>query len=524
MGKLFFNTTTLPLVFVLLFSCNIKPTILELKPMNILFIMSDDHAQQAISAYSEELIQTPNIDRIADEGILFTNSFVTNSICAPSRAVMLTGKYSHLNGLRDNRDRFNGDQNSWVKVLQKEGYQTSIIGKWHLKSEPQGFDDYNILIGQGSYYNPRMVHNGDTTDHTGYTTSIITNLALQTLKNRDPEKPFAMLMHHKAPHRNWMPEKKYFNLFKNKEIPIPESLFDNYEERQAASEQDMQIDNMFLSLDLKLTPDYYETETGTGGGPDGFDAEKSYLGSLDRLTPDQRKAWDAHYDSVAAEFSKADLEGVDLLKWKYKRYMQDYLSVTVSVDDGIGRVLDYLDENGLTENTLVIYTSDQGFYLGEHGWYDKRFMYEESLRTPLIVRIPGLEEKGKTIDKMVMNLDLATTILDFAGVQPPVGMQGLSWKQLVEAPDQPWRDAIYYHYYEYPHGWHSVKQHYGVRTERYKLIHFYNDIDTWELYDLKEDPGEMNNIYGDEGYWKITADLENKIEELRAQYEFKVVD
>ncbi len=496
----------------------------ESKPLNIIFIMSDDHAQRAISAYSDVLIQTPNIDRIANEGVLFTNSFVTNSICAPSRAVMLTGKYSHLNGLRDNRDRFNGEQNTWVKILQKNGYETSIVGKWHLKSEPQGFDNYNILIGQGPYYNPRMVHNRDTIDHIGYTTSIITDLALETLKNRDPEKPFAMLLHHKAPHRNWMPEPKYFNLYKDKEIPLPTTLFDQYDGRQAAKEQDMQIDNMFLSNDLKLPPEYYEKETGTGGGPDGFDPEKSFIRNMGRLTPEQRRIWDSHYDSVASSFANANLSGKELLKWKYRRYMEDYLSVIKSVDDGVGEVLNYLDSEGLADNTLIIYTSDQGFYLGEHGWYDKRFMYEESLRTPLVVRVPGLATKGIKVDKMVVNLDLATSILDYAGIEAPTDMQGVSWKQLVDSAETPWREAMYYHYYEYPHGWHSVKQHYGIRTERYKLIHFYNDIDKWELYDLREDPDELNNIYGNEGAWKVTSELEVQLQELREQYEFKVVD
>lgn len=511
------------LVLAALAACSPKEKVDE-KPLNVLFIMSDDHAQKAISAYDSSWLHTPNIDRIANEGVLFTNSFVTNSICAPSRAVMLTGKYSHLNGLRDNRDHFDGSQNTWVKELQRSGYATSVVGKWHLKTEPQGFDYYNILIGQGPYYNPRMVTNGDTVDHTGYTTEIITKLALEQLEERDKDKPFAMLLHHKAPHRNWMPEPRYFNLFNGKKLPEPASLFDTYENRVAAAEQDMTIDKMWLSHDLKLTPAYYSEETGSGGGPDGFDAESSYLNSLDRLTASQRTTWDHHYDSIGRAFQEMNLSGKELLSWKYQRYMQDYLAVIKSVDDGIGEVLDYLEEEGVLDNTLVIYTSDQGFYLGEHGWYDKRFMYEESLRTPLVARIPGMKNSGRKVDQMVLNLDLSSTILDFTGVSIPDDMQGASWKKLIDDPSTAWRDAFYYQYYEYPHGWHSVKRHYGVRTDRYKLIHFYDDIDEWELYDLEQDPNEMNNLYGSEGVWKVTEELENKIKELRALHDFKEVD
>lgn len=490
---------------------------------NILFIMSDDHAQRAISAYSNELIKTPNIDRIANEGILFSNSFVTNSLCGPSRAVMLTGKFSHLNGLRDNRDQFNGDQQTWIKLIHDSGYHTSVVGKWHLRTKPQGFDNWNILVGQGPYYNPIMVENGDTTYHTGYTTSIITDLAIKNLESRDKSKPFAMLLHHKAPHRNWMPEPRYFQMLKEKDIPLPETFFDKYEGRQAAEEQDLRIDDMFLSHDLKLNAKYYDHETGTGGGPPGFDAEKSFLNMMNRFTPKQRATWVEYYNQLGEEFKNADLNGEELLRWKYKRYMQDYLGVIASVDDGVGRILDYLDENGLAENTIVVYTSDQGFYLGEHGWYDKRFMYEESMRTPLIVRIPWLKGPKREISQLVQNIDLASTFLDFAGVSIPKDMQGMSWKKLVEENGEvrDWRKSLYYHYYEYPHGWHSVKQHYGVRTDRFKLIHFYNDINTWELYDLQNDPNEMINLYGNEGMEEITNELMIELNRLREQYKVK---
>ncbi len=487
---------------------------------NIIFIMSDDHAQRAISAYTRELIHTPNIDRLAEEGVLFSNSFVTNSICAPSRAVMLTGRYSHLNRLRDNRDRFDGDQLTWIKLLRQSGYQTTMIGKWHLKSEPQGFDHYNILIGQGSYYNPRMVENGDTLNLEGYTTSIITELALNQLDKRDRDKPFVMLVHHKAPHRNWMPEPKYFELFEGEEIPLPSTFFDDYSTRSAAArEQDMRIADMFLSTDLKLRSEYIEKETGTGGGSKKWVVPKDAMDKqLNRLTPEQRKLWDAYYDEVGRKFKEANLSGRELLEWKYQRYMQDYLRSIASVDDGVGKILDWLDENKLADSTIVVYTSDQGFYLGEHGWYDKRFMYEESLRTPLIARIPGEISGGTTRNEIVLNLDLAPTFLDYAGVEIPEEMQGRSWRDLVTGNDNNWRKSLYYHYYEYPHGWHYVKRHYGIRTDRYKLIHFYNDIDAWELYDLENDPGEVNNLYEDPEYAAIQQELEDELKRLRNVY------
>ncbi len=495
------------------------------KPYNIIFIMSDDHAEKAISAYDKSLINTPNIDRIANEGILFKNSFVTNSICAPARAVLLTGKYSHLNGLRDNRDRFDGSQLTFPKLLQEAGYQTSIVGKWHLKTEPTGFDYWNILIGQGEYYNPRMIDNGDTISHTGYTSTIITDLALDQLKQQDPDKPFCMLYHHKAPHRNWMPDSKHFDLF-TEDLPIPENFWDNYENRQAAEEQDQSIVNMYMGGDMKLQPEHYEGyDYGTGGGPPQFDMEKSWLNnSYGRLTDEQKELWDAHYDPIGEDFKKRQLQGKELAEWKYQRYMKDYLRSVYSVDENIGRVLDYLDENGLAENTLVVYTSDQGFYLGEHGWYDKRFMYEESLSMPLVARLPGVIPSNQTNEDIVLNLDFAPTILDFAGIDAPSEFQGESLRSVMEGntPNN-WRKAMYYHYYEYPHGWHKIKQHYGVRTDRFKLIHFYNDIDTWELYDLQEDPTEMNNLINSSDHQDLIEELKLEIQNLRKSLDYKEV-
>ena len=486
---------------------------------NIIFIMSDDHAERAISAYGSTLIQTPNIDRIANEGIRFNNSFVTNSICAPSRAVLLTGNYSHLNGLRDNRDEFDGSQLTFPKLLQNAGYQTSIIGKWHLKTEPTGFDYYNVLQGQGQYYGPTFIENGDTIKYEGYVTDLITDFAIENLRNRDKDKPFCLLYHHKAPHRNWMPDAKYFSMYKDEDLPLPETFYDDYSTRSAAAkEQDMRIEDMYLSVDMKLQPEDYDIETGSGGKK-SFNVEPAWIKYYNLMTDEEKTAWDAHYDPLNKAFREANLSGNELLEWKYQRYMKDYLRTVASVDDNIGRLLDYLDKEGLAENTIVIYTSDQGFYLGEHGWYDKRFMYEESFSMPLVVRYPKEITLGTVADELVMNLDFAPTFLDYAGVDIPDEMQGLSLRGLMKGEQQQdWRKSVYYHYYEYPHGWHNVKQHYGVRTERYKLIHFYNDIDAWELYDLDVDPNELNNLYENPDYADLIDELKIELARLRKQY------
>ncbi len=487
---------------------------------NIIFIMSDDHADNAMSCYGKSLIQTPNIDRIADEGVRFRNSFVTNSICAPSRAVLLTGKYSHKNGLRDNRDTFDGSQPTFPKMLQQAGYNTALVGKWHLKSEPTGFDDWRILRGQGQYYNPVFNENGRENTYTGYTTDIITDLALETLESLKGPQPFCMLVHHKAPHRNWMPNTKHLDVFEDIDIPLPETFYDDYEGRPAAAAADMRIGDMYLSHDLKIKEEYLQRETGSGGkAAFAEQAVEAWQNMYDRLTDEQKKAWDAHYDRINKEFKEKKRNGDDLLRWQYQRYIKDYLRCVLSIDENIGRLLDALDVAGLSENTLVIYTSDQGFYLGEHGWYDKRFMYEESLSMPLVMRYPQEIESGQTIDHLVMNLDFAPTMLDYAGVPVPKDMQGRSLKTLIRNPDKTdWRKVIYYHYYEYPHGWHNVKRHYGIRTERYKLIHFYHDIDHWELFDLKTDPNELDNRYDDPEYAEIVQQLKKKIKELQEYY------
>ena len=485
---------------------------------NILFIMSDDHAESAISAYGSELINTPNIDRIAKEGIIFNNSFVTNSICAPSRAVLLTGKYSHINGVRDNDQVFDGSQETFPKILQSAGYETAMIGKWHLKSEPTGFNHWKILKGQGEYYNPLIVDSAGERNVEGYVTDIITNLAIETLENRDKDKPFAMLLHHKAPHRNWMPNLKYLGAFKGEKFPLPETFYDDYSTRSlAAKDSDMRIDNMFLTWDMKLRPGDIDKETGSGGsGQVSGIIRDSYR---EWMNDEQRKIWETYYDSISVNFRNANLSGKALLEWKFQRYMEDYLGVILSVDENIGRILEYLDQEGLTKNTIVIYTSDQGFYLGEHGWFDKRFMYEESLSMPLLMRYPKEIKAGQVSDNIVLNLDFAPTFLDYAGISASNGMQGQSLRLITEGI-QPldWRKSMYYHYYEYPHGWHFVKRHYGIRTDRYKLIHYYNDIDSWELYDLDNDPNEMKNLIYDMNYSQIMAKLKNELYSLKKSF------
>ncbi|ASV75567.1 Choline-sulfatase [Thermogutta terrifontis] len=462
---------------------------------NILFIMADDHAYQALSCYGYGINQTPNLDRLAKEGMLFRNCFVTNSICGPSRAVILTGKYSHLNGYPTNDGLFDGTQQTVAKLLQKAGYQTAVIGKWHLGSDPTGFDHWEILFGQGPYYNPPMKTPQGRVVHEGYTTDIITDLVLDFLKNkRDPNRPFFLMYHHKAPHRNWCPGPQELDLYKDVTIPEPPTLFDDYATRgRAAHEQEMTIARHLTPHDLKLVP------------------------QMEKFTPEQAERFYKAYEAENEAFKQANLQGEDLVRWKYQRYLKDYLRCVAGVDRNVGRVLDYLDQSGLAENTIVIYTSDQGFYLGEHGWFDKRFMYEESLRTPLLVRWPGHTPPGSVCEKMVLNLDFPETFLDVAGVPIPEDMQGRSLKPLLEGKDPPdWRTSIYYRYYEYP-GPHMVHKHYGVRTERYKLIYFY-EIDEWELYDLQKDPHELHNVYGDPQYADVVRELKAELTRLKTFY------
>lgn len=496
--------------FLSFISCKNRIEKKEVKPPNIVFIMSDDHAYQAISAYGLGLNNTPNIDRIADGGAIFNRGFVTNSICAPSRAVMLTGKHSHVNGKVDNIQPYNWDQENFAKSLQRAGYQTALVGKIHLNGLPQGFDYSNVLPGQGSYYNPDFIENGKRMQIPGYVTQITTDIALDWLTNkREKDKPFLLLFHQKAPHRTWMPEEKYFELFDDKNFTPPANYFDDYKTRVASAEHEMGIyKDMDVVYDLKMLDKEEELQTRLRG---------SFQYQYDRMDSVQKIAWDAYYDPIIKKFKADKLEGEELAIWKFNRYMQDYLRTIQSVDDGVGEVLDYLEENGLTENTIVVYTSDQGFYLGEHGWFDKRFMYEESFRTPLLMKYPKEIKPGTVINEMVQNLDFAPTFLNYAGVEIDDDIQGESFRNLVNGEISEWRDAIYYSYYEFP-GEHHVKRHNGVRTDRYKLIHFYYDIDVWELYDLEKDPSEMTNIYNDPAYADIQRLMHKRLKEMREKY------
>lgn len=477
---------------------------------NIIFIMSDDHAFKAISAYGNVLNETPNIDRIASEGAIFNRGFVTNSICAPSRAAMLTGKHSHINGKVDNIHEFNWDQDNFAKTLQGAGYQTAMVGKIHMDGLPQGFDYSNVLPGQGHYYNPDFIENGVRKQIHGHVTQITTDIALDWLNNkRTKDKPFLLLYHQKAPHRPWMPEKKYLGHFDDETFTPPVNFFDEYEGRTAAAQHEMGVDvHMDLAYDLKMMDKEGTINTRL---------RRFFNDMYIRMDEDQKATWDAYYDPIIEKFKKDSLTGKELALWKYDRYIKDYLATIQSVDDGVGEVLDYLEENGLTENTIVVYTSDQGFYLGEHGWFDKRFMYEESFRTPMLVRYPKEIKAGSVVNEMIQNIDFAPTFLDYAGIEVPKEIQGESFRKLVKGDEVQWRDAIYYTYYEYP-GEHNVARHHGVRTDRYKLIHFYYDTDTWELYDLEKDPSEMNNLYDNPEYKELQEQMHKKLLEVRNKY------
>jgi arylsulfatase A-like enzyme len=465
------------------------------KRPNILFIFADDHGYQAISAYNDprKLLDTPNLDRLAKEGMRFDRCLVPNSICGPSRATVLTGKYSHANGFYNNTNsRFDGSQMTFPKLLQAAGYQTAIVGKWHLVSDPTGFDYWEILPGQGVYYNPPMRRNGMRVLHTGYVTDIITDLTLDWLKQRDKSKPFVMMCHHKAPHREWEPNLKYLGHDKDRIYPLSDTLFDDYAGRgKAEHEQDMTIRQTMNPKDLKLTKPL-------------------------QLTPEQLRTWNAYYEPRNEAFRKANLQGKELVQWKYNRYLHDYLGCIRSVDESVGRLLKFLDEEGLRDNTLVVYSSDQGFYLGEHGWFDKRWIFEESLRTPLLVRWPGVVKAGSVDRHLVSNLDFAETFLEAAGVSVPAAMQGHSLLPLLKgAAPAHWRRSFYYHYYEHP-GPHSVARHYGVVTERYKLVHFYEPaFHYWELFDREKDPKELKSVYGTAEYAQVQQELEAELARLR---------
>ena len=465
---------------------------------NILFIFTDDHALNALSAYGgplAKLAPTPHLDRIAKEGMLFRHCLVSNSICAPSRAVILTGKHSHLNGQRTNKDTFDGSQQTVSKLLQRAGYQTAIVGKWHLKSTPTGFHHYEVLKGQGQYYNPLLFTNGEMVKHTGYTTDIITDQALKWIDQRDQNKPFFLMAQHKAPHGRWEPALRHLKTFEDIQIPEPPTLFDDYSGRSEA-------------------PANHKMGIAEHIGP-----SRLMLRYSSKFTPEQYKIFDGHFRPLNEAMQKLDLKGKKLTRWNYQRYIKNYLRCVKAVDENIGRMMDYLDENGLSKNTVVIYSSDQGFWLGEHGWFDKRWMYEESLHTPLLVRWAGRTKPGSTNTNLVSNLDFAQTFLDIAGAPQPKDMQGRSLLPILHGKTpEDWRKTHYYHYYEA--GGHGVPIHFGVTDGRYKLIRFPDEkLNTWEFFDLKVDPQEMKSRLNAPKYSKIIAGLKKELTRLRKHYQ-----
>lgn len=523
---------------------------------NIVYIMCDDHAFQCISAYGSpisKLAPTPNIDRIAQRGMRFDRAFVENSLSTPSRACLMTGLYSNQNGQRQLGEGIDTTRTFFTEQLQQAGYQTAVVGKWHMGCDPKGFDYYHIYNDQGQYYNPQ--YRGTDTDgkyivEEGYSTDLTTDHALSFIEHRDTNKPFCLLLHHKAPHRNWLANTKYFGMYDNVTFPMPETFYDDYETRGSA----VRTQKMSVTKDMRWEQDFKVPEMLDTANADSWDSYLSLMNEVNRMNPEQRIAWGKYYFPRNRRFLEARLTGKELDEWKYQNYIRDYMSVIKSVDESVGRVLDYLDSHGLTDNTIIVYTSDQGFYMGEHGWFDKRFMYEESLRTPLLIAYPGHIQPGTVCNKLVQNIDYAPTFLDLAGVSKPKKLPGRSLTPLFKAGDKVkgWRNSIYYHYYDYP-TYHMVRKHDGVRTDRYKLIHFYGEggldavkenkyqrqpgtrehgcmtyltslgyfepkdsaVNYNELYDLQADPHELNNLYGKPGYEKITKQLQKQLTDYR---------
>ena len=523
---------------------------------NIVYIMCDDHAFQCISAYGSpisKLAPTPNIDRIAERGMRFDRAFVENSLSTPSRACLMTGLYSNQNGQRQLGEGIDTTRTFFTEQLQQAGYQTAVVGKWHMGCDPKGFDYYHIYNDQGQYYNPQ--YRGTDTDgkyivEEGYSTDLTTDHALSFIEHRDTNKPFCLLLHHKAPHRNWLANTKYFGMYDNVTFPMPETFYDDYETRGSA----VRTQKMSVTKDMRWEQDFKVPEMLDTANADSWDSYLSLMNEVNRMNPEQRIAWGKYYFPRNRRLLEARLTGKELDEWKYQNYIRDYMSVIKSVDESVGRVLDYLDSHGLTDNTIIVYTSDQGFYMGEHGWFDKRFMYEESLRTPLLIAYPGHIQSGTVCNKLVQNIDYAPTFLDLAGISKPKELPGRSLTPIFKAGDKVkgWRNSIYYHYYDYP-TYHMVRKHDGVRTDRYKLIHFYGEggldavkenkyqrqpgtrehgcmtyltslgyfepkdsaVNYNELYDLQADPHELNNLYGKPGYEKITKQLQKQLTDYR---------
>lgn len=487
---------------------------------NIVFVFSDDHALNAISSYGgrlKEIAPTPNIDRLAKEGAIFRNSFCANSICGPSRACILTGKHSHVNGFMNNGNNFDARQWTVAKALKASGYTTAVVGKWHLKSDPVGFDHWEVLPGQGNYYNPDFLRmDGTRHREQGYCTDIVTDKAIDWLESRDESKPFLLMCQHKAPHRTFSPALKNLGAFDDVEIPEPATLRDQYENRsQTLKANEMSLDKHFdWMYDLKLRKN--ERNGVTLPGPDRYGSPE-----YNRMNKEQKAAWDAHFGPLNREFLKQFSEGKlsedDVLKWKYQRYMKNYLGTVKSVDESLGRILKYLDDHQLSENTVVIYSSDQGFYLGEHGWYDKRWMFEESLQMPFLIRWPGVLKEGSRPEELIQNIDYAPTFLEMAGLEVPEEVQGRSLVPILKGDQEiKWRDSIYYAYYEV--GEHNVPQHFGVRTQTHKLMYFPNTKE-WNLFDLVKDPEEMQDVYEQPSYLQVREKLTEEFRRLRQEFD-----
>jgi len=484
---------------------------------NIIYIMSDDHDADAISAYSTRFLSTPNIDRIGKEGMRFTSAFVGNSICGPARATLLTGQHSHLNGMIDNHRPFDASKQTMPRLLQQAGYQTAIVGKWHLQSYPVGFDFWRILPGQGVYYDPNLISmNGDTSVFKGYATEVITDQAIEWLDNRNKQKPFLLLLHQKAPHRNFVPRLKYLEQFSKKTFPEPPTLYADMEAHGTAwKQQKMSIlYDMQLCSDLKVDPAYLQNIPSLT--PAKSDVS-TYNATMNRIPEEERTKLKAIYAERGKLVEQFHSDKKKLLQLKYQWYMQDFMSCVASVDENVGRLLDYLDKNDLTKNTLLIYTSDQGFFLGENGWYDKRWMYDVSMQIPLLVRWPGKIKPESISRQLVQNIDFAPTIMQAAGQPVPEWMQGISLLPALKDPSYDLkRKELYYHYYEYPVD-HSVLPHLGIRGERHKLIYFYT-ADEWEFYDLQKDPMEQNNLYNSPTHQSAILEMKKKLLRLRDHY------
>jgi arylsulfatase A-like enzyme len=499
---------------------NVTETKATAQRPNILFLFSDDHAIKSISAYGGPLADvapTPSIDQLARQGAVFLNSFCANSICGPSRATILTGKHSHKNGFMRNTGK-GMDQTQWTvaKELQANGYNTAVIGKWHLKTTPVGFDHWEIFPGQGSYYNPVFVQqDGSQKRFEGYATDLTTDKAINWLDSRDDSKPFFLMCQHKAPHRTFAPALRHLDAFNGVQIPEPETLFDDYANRSSTlARNQMEIDRHFdWAYDAKVRKN--ERGDVVLPKPDRYGTPE-----YNRMTNQQKQVWDAHFgpqnQAFLADFKAGKLSHQEIVRWKYQRYMKNYLATVKAVDESVGRMLKYLDDNGLAENTIVIYSSDQGFFLGEHGWYDKRWMFEESFRMPFLVRWPGVVKPQSQPTELIQNIDYAPTFLEMAGLSVPAEIQGNSLVPIMNGTVKKWRESLYYAYYEF--GEHAVPQHFGVRSMTHKLF-FFPATNEWNMFDLTNDPQEMVNVHNQPKYKRVQASLEQEFDRLRVQYD-----